>query len=403
MLESSTPTHPELLAALEVIDRHRDEKIRYEDTLIKYKLEALQRKSIAEKAQAHSQYMLEVQDIREKHLDKLNKESYQIQRERRSAETSTPEYMYQFTTKRSEQIKRQTAYNKEVSILSGIAKYVGFPAAPDLKPLKQSEIDDDLKAMGVGSPDTPRKRFKLTIAQITLQPPQAQPTVPRPNLPASSSFSRQRSAADEHFLEQNPWANPQHPAHSHLQRQRSAMSRPESPLITPAPQKRVVDLTSLQGSTSTIPDGPSSSMAATPATGENQAKGVKMGSRVGSNTHLLDMLARAPDMHTDNQVSHATASNHDSKEQSTTISTPHQPLQSHTHSKPLPHHLNASSSLPLFESTSNLKANVTPPDFPIGKAEEPTHSLHQSPLLHHFPTPTSVSAVANGQVNRLGA
>ena len=150
MLESSTPNHPELLAALEVIDRHRDKKINYEDTLIKLKLEALQRKSIAEKAQAHSQYMLEVQDIREKHLEKLNKEFYQIQRERRSGETATPDYMYHFNPRRSEQIKRQIAYNQEVSILSGFAKHVGFPAAPDLKPLKQHEIDDDLKAMGVG-------------------------------------------------------------------------------------------------------------------------------------------------------------------------------------------------------------------------------------------------------------
>ena len=151
MLESSTPTHPELLAALEVIDRHRDKKIRYEDTLIKHKLEALQRKSVAEKAQAHSQHMLEVQDIREKHLERLNKRSYQIQRERRSADTSTPDYMYHYNPKRSEQIKRQMAYNKEVSILSGVAKHVGFPAAPDLKPLKQSEVDDDLKAMGVSN------------------------------------------------------------------------------------------------------------------------------------------------------------------------------------------------------------------------------------------------------------
>ena len=149
MLDSPTPTHPELLAALEVIDRHRDEKIRYEDTLVKYKLEALQRKSIAEKAQAHSQYMLRVQDIRETHLEKLNKHFYQIQHERRTTETTAEDYMYHFQPKRSDQIRRQAAYNKEVSLLSGIAKHVGFPAAPDIKGLKQTEIDDDLQAMGV--------------------------------------------------------------------------------------------------------------------------------------------------------------------------------------------------------------------------------------------------------------
>lgn len=161
MLESPTPSHPELLAALDIIGRHRDQKIRYENTRLKYKLESLQRTSIAEKAQAHSQYMLEVQDIREKSLDTLNKEFYQVQRERRSAETSTPDYMYHYNPKRSEQIKRQAAYNKEVSILSGVAKHVGFPAAPDLKPLKPSEIDDDLKAMGVCSPELSKRVFKL--------------------------------------------------------------------------------------------------------------------------------------------------------------------------------------------------------------------------------------------------
>ena len=114
----------------------------------------------------------------------------------------------------------------------------------------------------------------LTKPQITVQPvPVApvQPAIPRPSLPLSASFSKQKSNADERFLEQNPWANAQHPAHVHLQRQRSAISRPESPLVTPAPQKRVVDLTALQGSASTIAEplsGQNSSMAPTPVTGE---------------------------------------------------------------------------------------------------------------------------------------
>jgi len=405
MLESPTPSHPELLAALEVIDRHRDQKIRYEDTLIKYKLEALQRKSIAEKAQAHSQYMLEVQAIRERHLEKLNKEFYQIQRERRSAETSAPDYMYRYNPKRSDQIKRQTAYNKEVSILSGVAKFVGFPAAPDLKPLRQHEIDEDLKAMGVSeSPATQESCSRLNFPQITIQPPQAQPAEPRPSLPASSTFSRQRSVADEHFLEQNPWANPQHPAHSQLQRQRSAMSRPESPLITPVPQRRVVDLVGLQGSASTIPDGPSSSMAATPATGEQQAKGAKPNGRVGSNTYLLGMLAKAPDMQTEDRAPLATTSGDHPKEQHRIASTSRHSSQAHSHVKGHPHHLNSANPPALFESTPNLKANTTtsPFEFPTVKAEEPTHSTHQSPLLHHYQTPTPISASATGQVHRLG-
>lgn len=149
MLNSTAPTHPEFLAALEVIDRHRDEKVRYEDNLLKYKLQALQRKSIAEKAQAHSQYVLRAQDIREEHLTDLNRQIYQVQHERRAVENTAEEYMYHYQPKRSDQIRRQAAYNKEVSLLSGIAKHIGFPAAPEIKGLKQNEIDEDLRAMGV--------------------------------------------------------------------------------------------------------------------------------------------------------------------------------------------------------------------------------------------------------------
>ena len=57
--------------------------------------------------------------------------------------------MYHFQPKRSDQIRRQAAYNKEVSLLSGIAKYVGFPAAPEIKGLKPAEIEGDLREMGV--------------------------------------------------------------------------------------------------------------------------------------------------------------------------------------------------------------------------------------------------------------
>ena len=33
--------------------------------------------------------------------------------------------------------------------MAGIAKHVGFPAAPEINGLKQNEIDGDLRAMGV--------------------------------------------------------------------------------------------------------------------------------------------------------------------------------------------------------------------------------------------------------------
>ena len=147
MLNQPIPTHPEYVAQKEVIDRYRDDKIDYEETLFKYKLIALQRKSIAEKAQIHSQYMQTVREIRDRNLEQLNEEWYQIQRERRSCEDNVPDYIYKFPTRRSQQIRQQTAYNTEVSILSGVAKYVGFPAAPDILGARTSEVDDDFTAI----------------------------------------------------------------------------------------------------------------------------------------------------------------------------------------------------------------------------------------------------------------
>ncbi len=147
MLNGPNPTHPDYIMLKKVIDKRLDDKIRYEQTLLRYKLQALQKKSIAEKAQIHSQYIQSVRDIRERALEHLQKESYQLQRERRNADGDVPDYSYLFTTNRVKQIAHQTAYNTEVSILSGIAKYVGFPAAPEIAGARPNEIEEDLQAM----------------------------------------------------------------------------------------------------------------------------------------------------------------------------------------------------------------------------------------------------------------
>lgn len=147
MLNRPNPTHPDFIMLKKAVDTHLEEKVHYEKTLLKYKLIALQKNSIAEKAQIHSQYMQSVRDIRERTLEQLQKESYQLQRERRNVEGDVPDYAYLFTANRAEQIANQTAYNTEVSILSGIAKHVGFPAAPDIAGARSNEIEEDIQAM----------------------------------------------------------------------------------------------------------------------------------------------------------------------------------------------------------------------------------------------------------------
>ena len=142
MLRQPEPAHPEILAAIQVIDQYRNDKIQYEIVRRRLKMKCLSKQSVAEKAQCHSQHQQSVREIRERHVEELNREQSQIQCERR--DLGLPPYAKTFPTKRSQQIRQQQAYNLEVSVLSGAAKYVGFPAAPELRPAMPSEAEEDL-------------------------------------------------------------------------------------------------------------------------------------------------------------------------------------------------------------------------------------------------------------------
>ncbi|PYI25185.1 hypothetical protein BP00DRAFT_491088 [Aspergillus indologenus CBS 114.80] len=248
MLNGPNPTHPEFLRQLDCLARYRDSKIKYEHTLFQYRIQALLNKSLAERAQAHSTYFQRARDIREKHSSAISKQFYSIQHDRFKTDDVSPQHYIPFPTRRSQQIAHQTAYNQEVSIMAGVAKYVGFPAAPSLSAARPSELEDDLEKMGIS---------------IETKPPltQQQPTLPRGTMPAMSS-SVFRTPAEEAFLEQTPWANPQHPVHQHQQFSQRPQNRiyenPRAPAYTtPAAQKRVVDIHAPNGSASTIAENSS--------------------------------------------------------------------------------------------------------------------------------------------------
>ncbi|KAL8842706.1 MAG: hypothetical protein Q9170_000362 [Blastenia crenularia] len=261
MLGEPSIAHPELLSMKEVLEQRREEKIQYERKLIQYKLGSLQNKSKAEKAQVHGQYLQSVREIRDWNLKQANKEWYQIHKERRSRDDDVPEYMYQFPTRRSQQIINQTAYNKEVSLLSGIAKYRGFPAAPEIRGAAPSEIDSDFEKMGI---------VQQPPAPLARHPPPL-----RASLSANAVLPRSDPVADEHFFEQNPWANPQHAAHLH--RQASGISRTASPLVTTASKKRPTEASGLPNEPSTLSEAvsrPHLPIGAGPATSQ-QDRGLK--------------------------------------------------------------------------------------------------------------------------------
>jgi len=79
-------------------------------------------------------------------------------------------------------------------------------------------------------------------------------------IPLHNTFSTTLSApaAEEQFLEQNPWANAQHPVHKlGMSRQNSNRSPLDDSMVTPANRQRLADNSHPIGSASTILENPS--------------------------------------------------------------------------------------------------------------------------------------------------
>lgn len=148
MLRLDKPTHPGYLAMMACVDTRRDERVRIAGTRLEYQLQALKTYAVARRSQVHTQYKQEVREIRENKIEQLGKQWYEIQHDRRSYAGSVPDYTLKFPTNKQQQIRHQVAYSNEVSVLSGIAKYVGFPAAPPMAAATSAELDEDLEKIG---------------------------------------------------------------------------------------------------------------------------------------------------------------------------------------------------------------------------------------------------------------
>ncbi|KAF3764867.1 hypothetical protein M406DRAFT_340389 [Cryphonectria parasitica EP155] len=184
LLEGDNPTHPEYLAMMQCIDSRRDDKVRVTEIEYQYNMDALDRWAVARRAQILSQFYQSVRESREKTLDELGKQWYEIQHERRKNANPIPDYGFRFPKTKALQKKQAIAHSKETSILAGVAQHHGFPAAPEMKAASRAEIEDDFEAM--------------------------HPTL---NEYGAVPFGRTLGPAGEQFLEQTPWANPKHPSH----------------------------------------------------------------------------------------------------------------------------------------------------------------------------------------------
>lgn len=103
----------------------------------------------ARKFMAHSQFAQDRQKLRAKLLSKTSAEWFQIHREKRVLDITVPEYGYIISERKSQQIKHRREREAEVSVLAGLKKSVGFPAAPSISIASTKEIESDLIEMGL--------------------------------------------------------------------------------------------------------------------------------------------------------------------------------------------------------------------------------------------------------------
>ncbi|KAI1505278.1 Sds3-like-domain-containing protein [Biscogniauxia marginata] len=222
MLRADVPTHPEYLAMMQCIDARRDERIRIAERELGLKLEALERWGVAKRAQIHSQFFQSVRESRERILAELGQQWYDIQHERRRHANNVPEFGIRFPQSQSQRVRNALAYNKEVSILSGVAKYEGMPAAPNMKGASVQEQEDDFDAINRNRHQAPRYQL------------------PKPSYAdyGGLPFGESLGPAGEQFIEQTPWANPHHPSNAHLLYRQHSEAAATALSVTPSGPRR---------------------------------------------------------------------------------------------------------------------------------------------------------------------
>lgn len=142
-------THPELSKVHGQITRIRDEKIQLAEKKRLYQLRSINNQINAMRDHLHQQFMKDEAECRVKLLLQTTEEWYKVNKERRAMDALSPEYSYRVADKRSTQIQDRIVINSEISLLSGISNYIGFPAAPAMSPANESELQEDLEALGI--------------------------------------------------------------------------------------------------------------------------------------------------------------------------------------------------------------------------------------------------------------
>ncbi|QIW96928.1 hypothetical protein AMS68_002446 [Peltaster fructicola] len=213
LLEQPQCEHPEYVRMVACVQQRRIKQDRETRAFHHYRQIATRQKTLAERSQMHSQYFQTIREIREEALDSLGTSWYSITRERRQGVNTNPEddnrHVYRYVDKRSDLLRQQAKYNREVSILSGIAKYVGFPAAPEISGVEGDCLENDLRAMRLARP----VHQHITHSQSSKQPLSydqrntAQQVVhPHIHRQAEPNVASAERLAHDRFIEQHAWA-----------------------------------------------------------------------------------------------------------------------------------------------------------------------------------------------------
>lgn len=147
-LLADEPTHPEYLKMKKCIDDRLNKRLHEINTEFDFRMQAHERRAVAQRAQIWSQFYQAMREKREQALERLNQQWYEVQSARRSAH-SLPDYGLLFPKDPTQRVRIAIAYNTEVSTLAGLAKFEGFPAGPELKGASTAEVEADFSAINV--------------------------------------------------------------------------------------------------------------------------------------------------------------------------------------------------------------------------------------------------------------
>lgn len=130
------------------LDERFKQKTQEFNTEYNFRIKAQETWAVAQRAQIWSQFLQAVREKREQALEALNKQWYDVQTTRRNAH-SIQDWGLLFPKDHTQRVKNAIAYGNEVSTLSGLAKYEGFPSGPEMKGASASELKSDFLAMEV--------------------------------------------------------------------------------------------------------------------------------------------------------------------------------------------------------------------------------------------------------------